>query len=137
MCQCQSLSKDAENGCSARFSWLRHADDCVADWSAGEPGRQKCHARCCRRGKVISSGVAGCKLLIIAVYPQLVVAGAWFFTGGDDVALDTASACMGANVNQREVASLPLNGRQLSQLYLQAPGALNSSSGTRGDTCLR
>lgn len=54
-------------------------------------------------------------------------------TGGDDVALDTASARMGANVNQREVASLPLNGRQLSQLYLQAPGALNSGSGTFGD----
>ncbi|HMV51763.1 MAG TPA: carboxypeptidase-like regulatory domain-containing protein, partial [Blastocatellia bacterium] len=48
--------------------------------------------------------------------------------GGDDAALDTSSARMGANVNQQEVQSLPLNGRQLSQLYLQAPGALNSGS---------
>ncbi len=53
--------------------------------------------------------------------------------GGDDAALDTSSARMGANVNQQEVQGLPLNGRQLSQLYLQAPGALNSGSGTFGD----
>lgn len=53
--------------------------------------------------------------------------------GGDEVALDTSSARMGANVNQQEVKGLPLNGRQLSQLYLQAPGALNSGSGTFGD----
>jgi hypothetical protein len=53
--------------------------------------------------------------------------------GGEDVALDTSSARMGANVNQQEVQGLPLNGRQLSQLYLQAPGAVNSGSGTFGD----
>jgi len=53
--------------------------------------------------------------------------------GGEEVALDTSSARLGANVNQAEVKGLPLNGRQLSQLYLQAPGALNSGSGTFGD----
>ncbi|MFN7928910.1 MAG: carboxypeptidase-like regulatory domain-containing protein, partial [Blastocatellia bacterium] len=53
--------------------------------------------------------------------------------GGAEAAIDTSSATMGANVNQREVGSLPLNGRQVSQLYLQAPGALNSGSGTFGD----
>src|SRR5215468_640428 len=53
--------------------------------------------------------------------------------GGEEAALDTSSARMGANVNQDEVKGLPLNGRQLSQLYLQAPGALNSGSGTFGD----
>ncbi|HKQ74187.1 MAG TPA: carboxypeptidase regulatory-like domain-containing protein [Blastocatellia bacterium] len=53
--------------------------------------------------------------------------------GGDEAALDTSSARMGANVNEAEVKGLPLNGRQLSQLYLQAPGALNSGSGTFGD----
>src|SRR5262245_15476400 len=53
--------------------------------------------------------------------------------GGEEAALDTSSARMGANVNQQEVKGLPLNGRQLSQLYLQAPGALNSGSGTFGD----
>src|SRR6185437_9544639 len=37
------------------------------------------------------------------------------------------------NVNPREVQGLPLNGRQLSQLYLQAPGSVNSGSGTYGD----
>jgi outer membrane receptor protein involved in Fe transport len=52
---------------------------------------------------------------------------------GGDTAIDTASASMSVNVNPREVEALPLNGRQLSQLYLQAPGSLNSGSGTYGD----
>jgi hypothetical protein len=52
---------------------------------------------------------------------------------GEDAGLDTTSARIGANVNPREVQGLPLNGRQLSQLYLQAPGSLNSGSGTFGD----
>jgi hypothetical protein len=50
-----------------------------------------------------------------------------------DPVIDTSSARIGANVNQREVGNLPLNGRQLSQLYLQAPGSLNSGSGTFSD----
>ena len=37
--------------------------------------------------------------------------------------IDTASAAIGTNVNSREVGALPLNGRQLSQLCLLAPGA--------------
>ena len=48
-------------------------------------------------------------------------------------AVETGSAANGANVNPREVEGLPINGRQLSQLYLQAPGAVNSGSGTFGD----
>ena len=47
--------------------------------------------------------------------------------------VDTGSARLGVNVNQREVEGLPINGRQLSQLYLQAPGSQNSGSGTFGD----
>src|ERR1043166_7756673 len=50
-----------------------------------------------------------------------------------DTGIDTASASMNVNVNPREVEALPLNGRQLSQLYLQAPGSVNSGSGTFGD----
>ena len=53
--------------------------------------------------------------------------------GGSESAINTSSAAMGANVNQREVEGLPINGRQLSQLYLQAPGAVNSGTGTFGD----
>ncbi|HEY2866395.1 MAG TPA: TonB-dependent receptor [Pyrinomonadaceae bacterium] len=49
---------------------------------------------------------------------------------GDEVVVNTASAALSANVNTREVEELPLNGRQLSQLALQAPGAQNSGSGT-------
>src|SRR5689334_13608573 len=50
-----------------------------------------------------------------------------------DTGLETSSASMNVNVNPREVEALPLNGRQLSQLYLQAPGSVNSGSGTFGD----
>src|SRR6185436_20019823 len=53
--------------------------------------------------------------------------------GATEAAIDTGSAKIGATVNEREVVSLPLNGRQLSQLYLQAPGSVNSGSGTFGD----
>jgi hypothetical protein len=44
--------------------------------------------------------------------------------------IDTSSARVGVNISEREVAQLPLNGRQVSQLYLMAPGAVNSGSGT-------
>ena len=47
-----------------------------------------------------------------------------------EAVVDTSSARIGANVNEREVSSLPLNGRQLSQLYLQAPGSVNTGSGS-------
>lgn len=50
-----------------------------------------------------------------------------------EVSLNTSSASLSANVNQREVEGLPINGRQISQLYLQAPGAVNSGTGTFGD----
>ncbi len=52
---------------------------------------------------------------------------------GMDTIVNTSSATMSANVNQREVEGLPINGRQVSQLYLQAPGAVNSGSGTFAD----
>lgn len=50
--------------------------------------------------------------------------------GGALAHLDTSSARVGVNVSEREVAQLPLNGRQVSQLYLMSPGAVNSGSGT-------
>nr|MBA3693300.1 carboxypeptidase regulatory-like domain-containing protein [Acidobacteriota bacterium] len=52
---------------------------------------------------------------------------------GEENVLNTTSASLSANVTQREVEGLPINGRQLSQLYLQAPGAVNSATGTFGD----
>jgi hypothetical protein len=51
----------------------------------------------------------------------------------DASALDLSSARIGTNVIEREVKDLPINGRQLSQLYLQAPGSVNSGTGTFGD----
>ena len=47
--------------------------------------------------------------------------------------LDITSARMGANVSEREVQGLPVNGRQMSQLMLQAPGSQNAGSGTWQD----
>src|ERR1035438_5123416 len=44
-------------------------------------------------------------------------------SSGDLAALETTSATIGTNVSEREVAQLPINGRQVSQLYLMAPGA--------------
>ena len=44
--------------------------------------------------------------------------------------LDASSAKIGGNVAAREIANLPINGRQISQLYLLVPGATNSGSGT-------
>ncbi len=49
---------------------------------------------------------------------------------GELTVIDTSSAAIGSNVNAREVASLPLNGRQLSQLYLLAPGAQTAGGGS-------
>ncbi len=54
-------------------------------------------------------------------------------SGGALVVIDTSSAAVGANVSAREVAELPINGRQISQLYLMAPGAVNFGPGTFDD----
>src|SRR5215468_11593253 len=54
-------------------------------------------------------------------------------SGGDLAVVDTSSAAIGGNVSEREVAELPINGRELSQLYLLAPGAVNFAGGTFDD----
>ena len=52
---------------------------------------------------------------------------------GSAPVLDLSSAKMGVNVTQHEVNNLPVNGRQMSQLMLQAPGSTNSGTGTWND----
>src|SRR5436190_8812743 len=47
--------------------------------------------------------------------------------------IDLSSAKIGVNVSEREVQGLPVNGRQMSQLMLQAPGSQNAGTGTWGD----
>src|SRR5262245_42139746 len=47
--------------------------------------------------------------------------------------LDLSSARIGANVSERDVVNLPVNGRQMSQLLLQAPGSQNAGTGTWQD----
>lgn len=49
------------------------------------------------------------------------------------VSVEKDSASMAANVDTREMAGLPINGRQISQLYMQAPGAQNTGNGQYGD----
>jgi hypothetical protein len=48
-------------------------------------------------------------------------------------AIDISSASIGVNVSEREVLNLPVNGRQMSQLMLQAPGSQNAGTGTWND----
>jgi carboxypeptidase family protein len=47
--------------------------------------------------------------------------------------IDLGSARIGVNVGERDVKNLPVNGRQMSQLMLQAPGSMNSGTGTWQD----
>lgn len=54
-------------------------------------------------------------------------------SAGDLAALETSSSTIGGNVSQRELSELPINGRQVSQLYLLTPGAVNFGSGTFDD----
>ena len=51
----------------------------------------------------------------------------------DAPVLDASSARLGVNVSELEVGQLPVNGRQMSQLLLQAPGAQNAGTGTWQD----
>jgi hypothetical protein len=48
-------------------------------------------------------------------------------------AVDLSSARIGVNVSEREISELPVNGRQMSQLMLQAPGSQNAGTGTWND----
>ena len=52
---------------------------------------------------------------------------------GSAPVLDLSSAKMGVNLGEREVNNLPVNGRQMSQLMLQAPGSQNAGTGTWSD----
>ena len=52
---------------------------------------------------------------------------------GNASAIDLSSARVGVNVSEREVQNLPVNGRQMSQLMLQAPGSQNAGTGTWND----
>jgi hypothetical protein len=52
---------------------------------------------------------------------------------GQFTAIDISSARIGVNVSEREVLNLPVNGRQMSQLMLQAPGSQNAGTGTWND----
>ena len=47
--------------------------------------------------------------------------------------IELGSASIGVNVSEREIQSLPVNGRQMSQLMLQAPGSQNAGTGTWND----
>jgi hypothetical protein len=51
----------------------------------------------------------------------------------DSTSIDLSSARMGVNVGERDVQNLPVNGRQMSQLMLQAPGSMNAGTGTWQD----
>ena len=94
--------------------------------------------------KVSANGFAGAenKNLVLAVgqevtqnYPLALTGAETSVTvnAGGIVDLDTSSAKIGANVPSREIEQLPINGRQISQLYLLTPGATNTGTGAFGD----
>lgn len=47
--------------------------------------------------------------------------------------IDQSSNRLGVNISSKEVEELPVNGRNYSQLYLNAPGATNTGAGNFGD----
>lgn len=51
----------------------------------------------------------------------------------EPASIDQSSNRLGVNITAREVQELPVNGRNYSQLYLNAPGATNSGTGNFGD----
>jgi carboxypeptidase family protein len=51
----------------------------------------------------------------------------------ESATIDRSSARLGVNVSQRDIENLPINGRQMSQLMLQAPGSQNAGTGTWQD----
>ncbi len=79
--------------------------------------------------KELQLGVGQQRSLNIVMQPQS-VATEVTVSGGDLATVDTSSARVGVNVSEREVAQMPLNGRQVSQLYLLAPGAQTAGGGT-------
>ncbi len=79
--------------------------------------------------KAVPLSVGQERVLNIALSPQSVTTEITV-AGGELTTIDTSSAAIGTNVNAREVGTLPLNGRQLSQLYLLAPGAQTAGGGS-------
>jgi hypothetical protein len=51
----------------------------------------------------------------------------------EPAAIDQSSNRLGVNITAKEVQELPVNGRNYSQLYLNAPGATNTGTGNFGD----
>jgi len=51
----------------------------------------------------------------------------------EPAAIDQSSNRLGVNISAKEVQELPVNGRNYSQLYLNAPGATNTGAGNFGD----
>ncbi|MGI8410166.1 MAG: carboxypeptidase regulatory-like domain-containing protein, partial [Pyrinomonadaceae bacterium] len=53
--------------------------------------------------------------------------------GSNPASIDQSSNRLGVNISAKEVEELPVNGRNYSQLYLNAPGATNTGTGNFGD----
>lgn len=51
----------------------------------------------------------------------------------EPASIDQSSNRLGVNITSKEVQELPVNGRNYSQLYLNAPGATNTGAGNFGD----
>ena len=79
--------------------------------------------------KETNLGVGQERAINIVMQPSTVTSEVTI-SAGELAVVETSSASVGANVSAREVAQMPINGRQVSQLYLLAPGAQTSGGGS-------
>ncbi len=73
-------------------------------------------------------GVGQTRVLDVALQAGDVTAAVTVTSDGA-ATIDTSSNRLGVNVTAAEVEELPVNGRNYSQLYLTAPGAINTGTG--------
>ena len=66
----------------------------------------------------------------LTIHPGYVASSVNVESSVQENQIESGSTSMGASVDLREVQQLPINGRNLSQLYLQAPGRKTPALGT-------
>ncbi|MEJ7712294.1 MAG: carboxypeptidase-like regulatory domain-containing protein [Pyrinomonadaceae bacterium] len=74
-------------------------------------------------------GAGQVRTLDIDLATQGVSTDVTIVAGTEGATIDTSSNRLGVNVTAREVAELPVNGRNFSQLQLLTPGATNTGTG--------
>jgi hypothetical protein len=77
----------------------------------------------------LALGVGQARTLDVELKPGQVTAQITVTAGDEPATIDASSNRIGVNVTEKEVAQLPVNGRNFSQLQLLTPGATNTGTG--------